>query len=53
MERQYGQLSPNLYLLAVLEHIGKSDDDIMAAMALSLGALRTTRSRLNQKQQDV
>ena len=51
--RQYGQLSPNLYLLAVLEHIGKSDDDIMAAMALSLGALRTTRSRLNQKQQAV
>ena len=51
--RQYGQLSPNLYLLAVLEHIGKSDDDIMAAMALTLGALRTTRSRLNQKQQDV
>lgn len=53
MARQYGQLSSNLYLLAVLEHIGKSDDDIMAAMALSLGALRTTRSRLNQKQQDV
>ncbi len=49
---KYERLSPNLYLLSVLEHIGKSDDDIMTTMGLTLGALRTTRSRLNQKQKD-
>lgn len=47
---RYERLSPNLYILAVLEHIGKSDEDIMAVMGLNQGALRTTRTRLNQKQ---
>jgi len=42
-------LSHNLYMLAALEHMGKSDDDIMAIMGLNLGAFRTTRTRLNQK----
>lgn len=46
---QYEPLSHNLYMLAALEHMGKSDDDIMAIMGLSLGAFRTTRTRLNQK----
>lgn len=47
--QKYGQLSQNLYVFAVLEHLGKSEDEIMDAMGLSLSALRTTRSRLNQK----
>ena len=47
--QKYERLSPNLYILAILEHIGKSDEDIMAIMGLNLGALRTTRTRLNQK----
>lgn len=51
--QNYDQLSPNLYLLSVLEHLGKSDEDIMSTMGLSLGALRTTRTRLSQKQKDV
>lgn len=51
--QNYDQLSPNLYMLAVLEHLGKSDEDIMSTMGLSLGALRTTRTRLSQKQKDV
>lgn len=50
--RKYGQLSPNQYLLALLEHWGKSDDEIMTMMSLSRGALRTTRTRLNQNQND-
>lgn len=51
--QNYDQLSPNLYLLSVLEHLGKSDEYIMTTMGLTLGALRTTRSRLNQKQKDA
>ena len=51
--KRYERLSPNLYMLAVLEHLGKSDEDIMSTMGLSLGALRTTRTRLSQKQKDV
>ena len=47
--QKYGHLSQNLYVLALLEHLGKSDDEIMAAMGLTLSALRTTRSRLNSK----
>jgi hypothetical protein len=50
---KYGSLSPNLYLLALLEHLGKSDEDIMLTMGLTLGALRTTRTRLTQKEKDV
>lgn len=50
--RKYGQLSPNQYLLALLEHWGKSDDEIMTMMSLSRGALRTSRTRLNQNQND-
>ena len=46
---QYEPLSHNLYMLAALEHMGKSDDYIMAIMGLNLGAFRTTRTRLNQK----
>ena len=48
-EQLYEPLSHNLYMLAALEHMGKSDDDIMAIMGLNLGAFRTTRTRLNQK----
>lgn len=48
--KNYNQLSPNLYLLSVLEHLGKNDDEIMITMGLTIGALRTTHSRLNQKQ---
>ena len=47
--QKYGQLSQNLYVFAVLDHLGKSEDEIMDAMGLSLSALRTTRSRLNKK----
>lgn len=50
---KFERLSPNLYMLAVLEHLGKSDEEIMATMGLTLGALRTTRTRLNQKQKNA
>ena len=33
--KRYERLSPNLYMLAVLEHLGKSDEDIMSTMGLS------------------
>ena len=52
IDQKYGRLSQNLYVFAILEHLGKSDEEIMTAMGLSLAALRTTRSRLNQKQRE-
>ena len=50
--QKYGELSQNLYLLALLEHMGKSDEEIMTTMDLTMGALRTTRTRLNQKRKN-
>lgn len=47
--QKYGELSQNLYLLALLEHMGKNDEEIITTMDLTMGALRTTRTRLNQK----
>ncbi len=52
ISQRYGELSQNLYLLALLEHMGKSDKEIIAMMDLTIGALRTTRTRLNQKRKD-
>ena len=52
IDQKYGRLSQNLYVFTILEHLGKSDEEIMTAMGLSLAALRTTRSRLNQKKRE-
>ena len=50
--QKYEDLSQNLYLLALMEHLGKDDDEIMTTMSLSTGALRTARTRLSRKEKE-
>lgn len=49
METEYERLSPKYIFFAVLEHQGKSDEDIMNIMGISDNTLRSTRSRINSK----
>ena len=52
IDEEYLDLSPNQNVLVILDHLGMSDDDIMRAMNLTNGALRTLRSRLKQRRLD-
>ena len=49
METEYDRLSPKYIFFAVLEHEGKTDEDIQRIMGISEGTLRSTRSRINSK----
>ena len=49
METEYERLSPKYIFFAVLEHQGKSDEDIMNIMGISDNTLRSTRSRIKSK----
>ena len=49
METNYERLSPKYIFFAVLEHEGKSDEDIQHIMGISESTLRSTRSRINSK----
>ncbi len=49
METEYDHLSPKYIFFAVLEHEGKSDEDIQRIMGISESTLRSTRSRINSK----
>lgn len=51
METDYSRLSPKYIFFAVLEHEGKSDEDIQHIMGISESTLRSTRSRINGKRQ--
>ena len=48
-DNHYKELTPNSHLLLILEHIGKSEEDIMKIMNLSEGAFRTLKSRTKQQ----
>lgn len=49
METEYNRLSPKYIFFAVLEHEGKSDEDILRILGISESTLRSTRSRINSK----
>ena len=49
MENDYNRLSPKYIFFAVLEHQGRSDEDIQRIMGVSDSTLRSTRSRINSK----
>lgn len=51
METEYNRLSPKYIFFAVLEHEGKSEEDIQRIMGISESTLRSTRSRINSKKQ--
>ena len=49
METDYNHLSPKYIFFAILEHEGKSEEDILRIMGISESTLRSTRSRINSK----
>lgn len=49
METEYDHLSPKYIFFSVLEHDGKTDEDIQRIMGISESTLRSTRSRINSK----
>ena len=52
IDEEYMDLSLNQNVLVILDDIGMNKDDIMRAMSLTNGALRTMRSRLRQRRLD-
>ena len=53
LEKDFEKLSPNEHLLLILQHLGKSDKEIMAIMNLSIGAFNTTKSRIHKKKKEM
>lgn len=49
IDQQYTALTPTQNVLTILEHLGKSDQEIMRILCHTEGALRTQRSRLKQR----
>lgn len=49
LETDYNHLSAKYMFFAILEHEGKSDDDIMRILGISESTMRSTRSRINSK----
>lgn len=49
IENNYDGLSPKYMFCLILEHIGKTDAEIMQVMGLAEVSLRSVRSRINKK----
>lgn len=49
LETAYDELSPKYKFFLILEHIGKSEREIMAAMGIAEVTIRSIRSRINKK----
>ena len=50
MQTDYNNLSPKYIFFAIMEHEGRDDVEIMRVMGISEGTLRSTRSRINNRQ---
>ena len=49
LEVEYDSLSPKNQFFLIMEHIGKSDKEIMRIMGLADGSIRSIRSRINKR----
>ena len=49
IENSYDGLSPKYMFCLILEHTGKTDQEIMQIMGLAEVSLRSVRSRINKK----
>ncbi len=49
LDNSYDELSPKYKFFLILEHIGKTDAEIMNIMAVAEVSLRSIRSRINKK----
>ena len=49
LQTDYDRLSPKYMFFAILEHEGRTDEEIMRIMGISESTMRSTRSRINSK----
>lgn len=52
LERGYSGLTPKQKFFLILEHMGKTDTEIMSIMAVAEVSLRSIRSRVNKRKLD-
>lgn len=53
LETDYNRLSSKYIFFAIMEHLGKSDEELQHIMAIGQNTIRANRSRINQKKRDV
>lgn len=53
LETDYNHLSSKYIFFAIMEHLGKSDEELQRIMAIGQNTIRANRSRINQKKRDV
>lgn len=53
IETTYDELSPKYKFFLILEHIGKTDKEIMATMGVAEVSLRSIRSRVNKRKRNI
>lgn len=49
LQTDYDRLSPKYMFFAILEHEGRTDEEIMHIMGIGESTMRSTRSRINSK----
>ena len=49
LQTDYDRLSPKYMFFAIMEHEGRTDEEIMRIMGISESTMRSTRSRINSK----
>ena len=49
LQTDYDRLSPKYMFFAILQHEGRTDEEIMRIMGISESTMRSTRSRINSK----
>lgn len=49
LQTDYDRLSPKYMFFSILQHEGRSDDEIMRIMGISESTMRSTRSRINSR----
>lgn len=53
LDTSFNELSPKYKFFLILEHIGKTDAEIMKTMAIAEVSLRSIRSRINKKRKSI
>ena len=52
LDNSYDELSPKYKFFLILEHIGRTDKQILAAMGIAEVSGRSIRSRVNKKKKE-
>lgn len=53
METDYNHLSSKYMFFALMEHLGKTDEELQHIMAIGQNTIRANRSRINQKKNET